>query len=89
MVRDVMFWETRRYTTIFQDLLLCAVNASVIVSFITLYTNEANRYFVEYIRSRYGEEAISTGTWWSLLAPMMVVSSITYWQNLSNGALHD
>ncbi|KAH7952389.1 hypothetical protein HPB52_022189 [Rhipicephalus sanguineus] len=89
MVRDVMFWETRRYTTIFQDLLLCAVNASVIVSYITLYTNEANRYFLEYIRSRYGEEAVSMGTWWSLLAPMMVVSSITYWQNLSNGALHD
>ncbi|KAH6919613.1 hypothetical protein HPB50_029399 [Hyalomma asiaticum] len=89
MVRDVIFWETSRYTTIFQDLLLCSVNASVVVSLITLYTNEANRYFVEYLQSRYGEEAVSVGTWWSLLAPMLIVSSVTYWQSLSNGALHD
>ncbi|XP_049524587.1 solute carrier family 13 member 3-like [Dermacentor silvarum] len=96
----------RRYVTIFQDLLLCAVNASVIVSYIALYTNDANRYFVEYLHSRgsagdrlisridslhsrYGHDAVNMGTWWSLLAPMMVVSSITWWQSLSSGALHD
>ncbi|XP_050033276.1 Na(+)/citrate cotransporter-like [Dermacentor andersoni] len=89
IVRDVMFWETRRYVTIFQNLLICAVNASVIVSYITLYTNDANRYFVEYLHSRYGEDAVTIGTWWSLLAPMMVVSSITWWQTVSGGALYD
>ncbi|XP_077507149.1 uncharacterized protein LOC144116285 isoform X2 [Amblyomma americanum] len=88
-VRDVMFWETRRYSEIYRDLLLCSLNTSVVVSISALYTNNANRYFVEYFRSRYGSAPISSPVWWGMVSPMVAVACIIYWQHLSSVTLHD
>ncbi|CAN7938837.1 unnamed protein product [Ixodes hexagonus] len=87
IIRDVMFWETKRYKVIYRDLVLCSAITSVLVSTMSFEGNAANRFFTQYFLERFGQKLASWVFWWVLLTPMFAMSGVAFWQNLGNHTL--
>lgn len=80
LLKDVVFWESRRYKDIQQDLIVSVTVTSFLASMVSLAGNSGNHYFVRYFKTRFGEEVITNMSWWTVMLPVVTLTMFTYWK---------